>query len=146
MKITARVKSIKEILNMADGLDDEGDLFFHKNNETYYFRKEMAYRCGDLVDLTRTEDGQKYDYEEIKQGGCFLKEWLTDIKEEIDWSKIPVDTKVLVWDVQTGEKFRRYFKEYRDGKFVAFSDGRTSWSIGGGIGELTSWDFCELAE
>lgn len=48
-------------------------------------------------------------------------------KQEVDWSKIPIDTKVLVkWD---GYWFRRYFAGVNEeGKPLVFYDGQTSWS------------------
>ena len=65
-----------------------------------------------------------------------------EFEEVIDWNKIPVDTKVLVnndngvvWD-------KRYFKEYKDGFFIVFSDGKTSWT-----GSYTTmYKVCKLAK
>lgn len=45
----------------------------------------------------------------------------------VDWSKIPVDTPIIVNELQSIE-LRRYFKEYKDGKVYYFSGGCTSWS------------------
>lgn len=45
----------------------------------------------------------------------------------VDWSKVAVDTPILVRDLPAGD-VRRYFKEYKDGKVYYFSGGRTSWS------------------
>ena len=48
--------------------------------------------------------------------------------EVIDWSKISVDTKVLVSD--DGEVwFNRYFAKYENGKFYAWSSGKSSFTI-----------------
>lgn len=44
-----------------------------------------------------------------------------------DWSKVVVDTPILVSEWFSVE-VRRYFKEYKDGKVYYFSGGRTSWS------------------
>lgn len=61
-----------------------------------------------------------------------------------DWSKVPVDTKVLVRDGSNGnEKWvKRYFAKYKDGKFYTYPNGATSWNAKSTI----SWDECELAE
>lgn len=45
----------------------------------------------------------------------------------IDWSKVAVDTPIIVNELPSVE-LRRYFKEYKDGKVYYFSGGRTSWS------------------
>ena len=63
-------------------------------------------------------------------------------REEVDWNKIPVDTKVLVRNSKDGEWYKRYFAEYEDGRFYVFNNGGTSWSISG----KTSWEECKLAE
>lgn len=63
-------------------------------------------------------------------------------REEVDWSKIPVDTKVLVRDSKDGEWRKRYFSEYKDGRFYTFDMGGTSWSAS----NKTSWRECKLAE
>ena len=43
-------------------------------------------------------------------------------REKVDWSKVPVDTKVLVRD-SMGEWYKRYFAEYKDGIFYTFNNG-----------------------
>ena len=70
---------------------------------------------------------------------------LEDYKEpEVDWSKVEVDTPILVRDREdaTIPWVRRYFAEY-DGKFVYAWDGRcTSWSEE----YTTGWKYAKLAE
>lgn len=63
-------------------------------------------------------------------------------RREIDWSKISVDTKVLVRNSKYGEWHRRYFAKYEDGRFYTFDMGGTSWSAS----NKTSWRECKLAE
>lgn len=66
-----------------------------------------------------------------------------DFKEIVDWSKIPVDTKVLVSD--NGEYWvRRYFAEYVNGEVYVFTDGRTSFTIEGE--DIISWKYTKLYE
>ena len=64
-----------------------------------------------------------------------------EFEEVVDWSKITVDTKVLVSD--DGENWHKgYFKQYKNGVFCCFSDGRTSWtSIFN-----KEYKYCKLAE
>lgn len=64
-----------------------------------------------------------------------------EFEEIVDWNKVPVDTKVLVSD--DGERWDKgYFKQYKDGVFYCFSDGRTSWTSIFNKG----YKYCKLAE
>lgn len=48
---------------------------------------------------------------------------------EVDWSKVAVDTPILVKDPQ--KKWRkRYFAKYENGRILTFTKGATSWSAG----------------
>lgn len=61
----------------------------------------------------------------------------------VDWSKVAVDTPVLVSD--SGKYwYRRYFAKYENGMVYAFDDGQTSWSNNGD--EPLSWAYAKLAE
>ena len=72
------------------------------------------------------------------------KKWLDhhvfDPEKNIDWSKVPVDTPVIVWN--TDEEYRRYFSGIKDGRFSAYADGRTSWSSI--TGNIFHWNNCKL--
>ena len=63
--------------------------------------------------------------------------------QQVDWSKVPVDTPILVSDDEK-HWHRRYFAKRSDGKFYTFSDGSTSWSAE--VGHVTSWLYAKLAE
>lgn len=61
-----------------------------------------------------------------------------DITKElgiIDWTKVPKDTKVLVWKDNEKKKVKRYFSHYdkqvSEAPFCVFCDGGTSWSVPG---------------
>lgn len=68
-------------------------------------------------------------------------------KPPTDWSKVPVDTLVRVWDTRTYECVLRYFKGIDDSKptrkYVAWAQGATSVTA---YGQVTHWKHCELAE
>ena len=50
-----------------------------------------------------------------------------DFKEIVDWSKVTVDTKILV--SEDGEHWvRRYFAKYENGSVHVFPDGRSSFT------------------
>ncbi len=65
------------------------------------------------------------------------------IEPQVDWSKVAVDTPILVSDDEK-HWHPRYFAKRSDGKFYAFSNGSTSWS--GEVGRATSWLYAKLAE
>ena len=68
---------------------------------------------------------------------------LEDYKEpEVDWSKVEVDTPILVAHFELGEWSKRYFAKYEDGKVYAWDNGRTSWNTS----TMTFWKHAKLAE
>jgi hypothetical protein len=70
-----------------------------------------------------------------------------EFKEVIDWSKIPVDTKVLV--SEDGKEWnRRHFAKYEDGKVYCFNSGYTSFTIVnyGYLSNATIWKYVKLYE
>ena len=68
---------------------------------------------------------------------------LEDYKEpEVDWSKVEVDTPILVRDNEDGKWIRSYFATYDDGVVYAWNSGRTSWSEE----NTTGWKCAKLAE
>ena len=74
--------------------------------------------------------------------------WLMDeYKEpETDWSKVAVDTPILVKDHENEDWYKRHFAKYEDGKVYAWNDGYTSWSkeyIGDG---MVDWKYAKLAK
>lgn len=85
----------------------------------------------------------------------FLKEsceenilrWLFSEYEEpeVDWSKVKVDTPILVKDILKSEWIKRYFAKYENGRVYAWKEGKTSWSA---VNEhnVNSWKYAKLAE
>lgn len=65
-------------------------------------------------------------------------------REEIDWSKIPKDTEVLVKNYNDSYWNKEYFNSYSGGKYYTYMEGRTAWSNNSGT--LVCWDECKLAE
>ena len=81
-------------------------------------------------------------------GACYMLQtiWLLEEYEEpeTDWSKVEVDTPILVRDYEdaTISWIRRYFAEYKDGVVYAWNGGCTSWSEKC----MTGWEYAKLAE
>jgi len=59
-----------------------------------------------------------------------FSKWLEEECEpKVDWSKVPVDTPILVKDERSSDKwFERHFAYYHDGKVCAWKNGRTSYT------------------
>lgn len=73
--------------------------------------------------------------------------WFMDeYKEsEIDWSKIPVDTKIYVRESIYDMWLKKYFAKYENGKIYTWSSGCASWSVES-EDDVTSWEYGKLAE
>ena len=73
--------------------------------------------------------------------------WLLEDYEEpeIDWSKVEVDTPILVRQVEKGEWIKRHFAKYENGLVYAWKDSRTSWTSLYD-NEVTAWKYAKLAE
>ena len=71
--------------------------------------------------------------------------WLMEEYEEpeVDWSKVEVDTPILVRDFEGSVWFRRHFAKYENGTVYAWDGGDTSWS-GGDV--MNMWKYAKLAE
>ena len=68
---------------------------------------------------------------------------LEEYKEpEVDWSKVEVDTPILVRHKETLCWIRRHFAKYENGKVYVWDDGGTSWSET----KKSYWKYAKLAE
>ena len=73
----------------------------------------------------------------------FLDSFGVDEEYKTDWSKVPVDTPILVKCNASSEWSRRYFAKYEDGKVFAWCGGATSWSTANS-GFANDWKYAEL--
>ena len=69
--------------------------------------------------------------------------WLEEEYEPtVDWSKVPVDTQILVKnECGSGRWIKRHFAYYRDGKVYAWKDGTTSYTSQNGA---AIWKYVKL--
>ena len=72
-----------------------------------------------------------------------LEDYKEPEKPETDWSKVEVDTPILVRNSEDEVWERRHLAEYENGTVYAWDGGDTSWS-GGDI--MTEWKYAKLAE
>lgn len=73
--------------------------------------------------------------------------WLLEEYEEpkVDWSKVPVDTKVLASFSEEKDLIPRYFAKYENNNIYVWSYGKTSWSACD-KDDCTSVSYVELVE
>lgn len=83
---------------------------------------------------------RNYPEEAIK----IVQKWSDEHEREIDWTKVPVDTPVLVRLNSVGEPMQqRYFAAYAPAlkrKFICFENGLTS----NDTCEVTAWECCKI--
>ena len=65
-----------------------------------------------------------------------------EFEEYVDWSKVPIYTKVLVWSKIAKQKHRRYFSgvDSGTGRVRAWDSGQTSFTTT----RWNTWDCAEL--
>lgn len=104
--------------------------------------------CTDFIEpyILKTINAKCIDISCIK---CHLYRtiWLMEEYEEpeepeTDWSKVKVDTPILVRQGKNGTWLERHFAKYENGDVYAWVDGQTSWT---GADEI-KWKFAKLAE
>lgn len=65
----------------------------------------------------------------------------------VDWSKVPVDTPILV---NSDDRcwYNRHFAKYEDGRIYAWRDGMTSWSLKSAEDDIAfiHWQYAKLAD
>ena len=109
----------------------EGKLYKDSNGNVWRYSSDGRwYEEGNkrLLSLTST-----YTHKQLKELRFY---------EEVDWSKVPIDTKILVWTKHDEGKMRRYFAgiDSKTGRIKAWSYGATSFSSE----ETSLRDFAEL--
>ena len=81
--------------------------------------------------------------------GCYdaIEKWANSeyVEPPVDWSKVAVDTPILVRDSKEAAWGKRHFAKYENGIVYAWSSGSTSWSVSAS-GNMVGWKFAKLAE
>ena len=71
-------------------------------------------------------------------------EWLNEeyVESPVDWSKVPIDTPILVRDYENQEWKKRHFAGLNPGgKVMGWEEGTTSWTSNARV----RWIFAKLA-
>lgn len=106
---------------------ENGTVFFYKNCE----RISQWLNRVDIRSTCFTEENQRID----------IAEYLGIV----DWSKVAVDTPILVKQNEQDEWEKRHFAYFKDERVHAWLCGTTSWSADY-EGDATDWNFAKLAE
>ncbi len=124
-------------------------------NEEFY--KEKIY---DAIaeSIAVSEDGKIAICKQITCENCIFRkkqrtvscitqmaEWLKqEYVEQVDWSKVKVDTPIYVRCSDDEKWVPRYFAKFEDGRVYAWSDGTTSFTTP--IAGAVDWEYAKLAE
>ena len=75
-----------------------------------------------------------------------VREWLDSeyVEHSVDWSKVAVDTPILVRDSEEEAWEKRYFAKYEDNTVYTWENGATSWSAD--RSNVVGWGMAKLAE
>ena len=76
-----------------------------------------------------------------------FREWLNSeyVESPVDWSKVAVDTPILVRDNAEEAWEKRHFAKYENGIVYAWDHGTTSWSACGSS-DISDWKMAKLVE
>lgn len=118
--LTQLVDDVPENLSYDKGMEDAWKMaqrIYKPVNEGGISGSDIKRYFGCSVD-----DIYKLSIQEVAKA---LKQYEED--RNLDWSKVPVDTPVLV-RIKGGTWVKRYFARYEDGIYYTFDNGSTSWS------------------
>ena len=123
-----REKYAKEIVDVA------------LKDETFALMDGKICACSDVQGCTSCAFYDRDDCIMSKQ------EWANSeyVEPPVDWSKVAVDTPILVRDSREEEWRKRYFAKYEDNTVYAWDGGATSWSAY--RINVVGWGMAKLAE
>ena len=130
--MTNKEKYAKEILDIACTGDN---VAMRKSDNVIVGCKKL--KCSDCAFTTH---GKGYCNDAIEK-------WANSeyVEPPVDWSKVAVDTPILVRGYEEESWKKRHFAKYENGIVYAWSAGSTSWSARMS-NDITDWKFAKLAE
>ena len=106
----------------------------------------LALKNGEpaLCAKIKCEDCDLHKSNSCKYDAYRFREWLNSeyVAPPVDWSKVAVDTQILVRDSEEEAWRKRYFARYDNGIVYAWGGGTTSWNAE----RITNWKMAKLAE
>ncbi len=135
-------------------------------NREYYKEQILDIACSgktiafikETNELIACEDHRDCDncvfYERYMGTNCTNKtqEWANAeyVEPPVDWTKVAVDTKILVKNSPEHSWQRRYFAKYEGGHVYTWDSGKTSWtcyhndSFSPSDSHITGWKYAKL--
>lgn len=120
-------------------------------DEIIKIQKYSANNCLDFV-IPNVLEPMDFDCDNISCDTChrlfsvwLLNEYKEPEETEVDWSKIPINTKIYVKDKEKDKWLKRYFARYEKGEIYAWSSDHTSWNAYN-RNDTKSWKYAKLAE
>ena len=100
--------------------------------------------------LCRETKCEDCDFNKLNSCKCSeykFREWLNSeyVEPPVDWSKVAVDTPILVRDSEEDAWRKRHFAKIKNGTVFAWRGSATSWSARGSS-DIRAWKMAKLAE
>ena len=114
-------------------------------------KKYVDSNCNEWeVYKIRLINGDYYDLRDCSDNDLSKEYYLSsilelDFEEVVDWSKVPVDTKILVRVADHNEWNKRHFAKFENGFIYAWDNGKTSFTSNTKA-SYTSWKQTKLYE
>ena len=106
------------------------------------------YKPGDKFEIEVIREDEELKSFYVTSVGLLHEKTLNSLRKiepEVDWSKVEVDTPILVKDLRDDDWERRYFAWYEEEEIYAWSGGATSWSVKNQA-QARDWKYAKLAE
>ena len=123
------------------------DELFKRMYDLGYRKAEV--RCNIIFFYKGTEHCSQWSDRINVSCTCFTKEnRQIDIAKYlgiVDWSKVAVDTPILVSDVKNNGWKKKHFAFFENDKVYTWPYGETSWSSNN-VDRVVGWEYAKLAE
>ena len=100
-----------------------------------------------ICEEIKCEECDFYESDSCKGSTYNFRELLNSeyVEPPVDWTKVPVDTPILVRNSEEETWRKRYFAKYENETVYAWDGGKTSWSAGSKL-RIFDWKMAKLAE
>lgn len=110
-------------------------------------KKEMCEHYGVCVRCPLYEISNNFEIGCGPFTRCYPQEAekiIMDWEKPVDWSKVEVDTPILVRREETSDWVKRHFARSENNKVFAWIEGRTSFTAE--VCEISEWEYAKLAK